>query len=129
MANKPNYIDPNVASVEVTIDGQTYRLAFTFGALATAESLLRKAGHVCNLLKALDFNSLAASDIVPLLYAAMLHFQPKTAIEDVTSMVSFHNLGDIIQGLRDAFIASMAVAEKKDESVQAEQNSPMPSNG
>lgn len=128
MANKPSYIDPNVANVEVTIDGQTYKLAFTFGALATAESLLRKAGHVVNLLKALDFNSLGASDIVPLLYAAMLHFQPKTTVEDVTSMVSFQNLGDIIQGLRDAFIACMAVTEKKDESVP-EQNSATPSNG
>jgi len=115
MAKTP-YVNPTVTYTPLKMDSGTHQLCFTFGALATAESLLRKAGHPdVNLLRSFDFSSLGASDIAPLLYAAMLSHRPKVAYDEVVSWISLENIGSIVEALLQAYVLSLAEPEKNVE--------------
>jgi hypothetical protein len=104
-------VDPTLPKVEIMLDGKSYFLCFTFGALALAEAKLRAAGTPANLLHALDLTSMDASKIVPLLYAAMITHQSDITPEKAANLVTMRNLGAIFSGITDAYIASLADPE------------------
>jgi hypothetical protein len=101
-------VDPTLPKVEITLGGKKYFLCFDFGALALAEAKLRDAGVECNLLECLDLTSLDATRIVPLLYGAVLAYQPAMAFEEVKSLVTMRNLGAIFEGIVNAYKESLA---------------------
>ncbi|HET9087140.1 MAG TPA: hypothetical protein VFN53_06445 [Acidobacteriaceae bacterium] len=119
--SKAKYSDPTVETVALKLNGGEYELCFTFGALATAESYLRRMGHAdINMLRSFDFSGLGASDIAPLLFAAMLPKQPKTKYEDVAALVSFKSFEAILEALTQAYVKSMAEPEKNEVSEHAD---------
>jgi hypothetical protein len=101
-------IDPTLPKIEIKLGKDSYFLCFTFGALALAQKNLRAIGIGCNLLHALDLSNLDASQLVPLLYAALISHQPKISIDKVISLVSIKNLGMIFEGIAQAYGASLA---------------------
>lgn len=100
--------NPVLPRTPITLSGQQYDLCFTFDALRTAESELRKLGVKANLLHALDLSNLDASSLVYLLYAAMITFQPETTPEDAAKLVNMRNMGAIFEGVAAAYAASLA---------------------
>jgi len=107
-------VDPTLPKIPLVLDGETYHLCFTFGALALAEAKLRAVGVQANLLKALDLSSLDASHFVPLLYAAMITERPDIKFDKVASLVTFSNLGDIFTAITLAYGESLAEPKKDD---------------
>jgi hypothetical protein len=107
-------VDPTLPKTDIKLDGKTYFMCFTFGALALAQSKLRAQGIVVNLLHALDLSSLDAERVVPLLYAALITHQPDISIEAVAKMVSMRNLGNIFEGIATAYAASLAEPTPED---------------
>ena len=105
-------IDPTLPTVPLMLDGQEHQLCFTFGALALAESKLRKIGIRVNLLHALDLSNLDASTLVPLLYSALITHEPEITIEGVAKMVTFKTLPAIFDAIGNAYAASLAEADK-----------------
>ncbi len=105
------YVDPTMPGVALILGNETYKLCFTFGALATAEAELRKAGRIVNMLHSFDFRNMGASDIAPLVYAGLLHYHPQMSMEKVESLVNIRNLGDILGALILAY--EQAVGEPK----------------
>lgn len=104
-------IDPTLPKVTLTLGAETLYLCFTFAALATAEAKLRQAGITVNLLHALDLSNMDAERVVPLLYAALITYQPSIAPEDVAKLVTFRNLGSIFEAIAKAYGESLADPE------------------
>jgi len=94
--------------VELTLGGETYHLCFTFDALALAEANLRKLGVEVNMLQALDFNTLDATKLSALLYAAMVTHEPSITPKFAASLIKFRNIGKIRESLAFAFVAALA---------------------
>ncbi|MCU1251531.1 MAG: hypothetical protein JWQ49_4560 [Edaphobacter sp.] len=115
-------IDPTLPKIEIKLGKETFFLCFTFGALALAQKNLRSIGVDCNLLHALDLSSLDASQLVPLLYAAMISHQPKISVDKVISLVTIENLGLIFDGIAHAYGASLA--DPSPEDVKPDPNQP-----
>jgi hypothetical protein len=115
-------IDPTLPKIEIKLGKETYFLCFTFGALALAQKNLRSVGVECNLLHALDLSSMDASQVVPLLYAALISHQPKITLDKVASLVTFKNLGMIFEGIAQAYGASLA--DPSPEDVKPDPNQP-----
>jgi hypothetical protein len=101
-------VDPTLPKVEITLGGKKYFLCFTFGALALAQSKMTAAGIKCNVLHALDLTSLDATQIIPLLYAALSDHQPDMTFEQVAALVTMRNLGTIFEGIANAYKESLA---------------------
>ncbi len=106
-------IDPTLPKVELILDGEPYYLCFNFGAFALAQAHFRKIGIECNLLHALDLSNMDATQLVPLLYAALITFKPGIPFEKVASLVTFRNIGSIFEGIAKAYAASLADPEDK----------------
>jgi hypothetical protein len=116
-------IDPTLPKVEITLDEKKYYLCFTFRALALAQAELKKIGVDCNLLHALDLSSMDALKLVPLLYAALISHQPKITFEEVMDLVSFKNMGNIFNGIAQAYGDSLA--EPSDNDVKPDPDQPV----
>ena len=107
-------IDPTLPKVPITLGAETFYLCFTFAALATAEARLRQAGITVNLLHALDLSNMDAERVVPLLYAALISYQPDITPEGVAKLVTFRNLGSIFEGVARAYGESLAEPTAED---------------
>src|ERR1700730_3720240 len=107
-------IDPTLPKLDINLGKEGVFLCFTFGALALAQKNLRSIGVDCNLLHALDLSGLDASQLVPLLYAALISHQPKISIDKVVSLVTIKNLGMIFDGIAHAYGASLADPSPED---------------
>jgi hypothetical protein len=108
-------VDPTLPKVELTLAKQTYHLCFTFDALAVAESEFRKRGIKVNLIEALDLSSLGASQMAPLLYAALITHDPEITIDQVSKLVTFRDLAKIFNAIIKAYEASLAEPDKDDK--------------
>lgn len=107
VANVPG-VDPTLPRVPVELNGETYFLVFTFGALAIAASELRKLGVEVNLLHSLDLSTFDADKVIPLLYAALITHQRDITLEKVTKLVTLHNLGSVFAAIVKAYTESLA---------------------
>jgi hypothetical protein len=117
-------IDPTLPKIAIKLGKETYYLAFTFGALATAEARLRDIGMSVNLLQALDLSNMDAMKLVPLLYAALLSHQPKITPDKVTSLVTIKNLGSIFEGIAQAYGASLADPDETEKDEKSGEDQP-----
>jgi hypothetical protein len=114
VAKRPG-VDPTLPRVPLTVNGETYFLCFTFGALALAQS---------KLIHALDLSTLDPSMVVPLLYASLITHSPDITIDEVSEMVTIRNLGVIFDGIATAYAASLAPPSdvKENPTQQPDQN-------
>jgi hypothetical protein len=58
---------------------------------------------------------LDAGTVVPLLFAALLKHQPSITPEAVANIVTFKNLGAILDSVGNAYVQSLADPEKDDK--------------
>jgi hypothetical protein len=102
--------DPNIQFAKLKLNGQEYKLAYSFNAIAEAESI---AG--CNLLAGLEnLSSLSALQLRGLLYAglAVANLKPRISLEEAGAMIRLDTIGPITSALAEAYVLSMP--EKKD---------------
>jgi len=107
--------DPTVRFSKLEIAGKTYRLAYSFNAIAEAEHV---AG--CNLLEGLDsLQELTALQFRGLLYAALSVAQPEVTIEQAGNLVGLDTESRMVvaSALAEAFRLSMP--DKKADPLKA----------
>ncbi len=119
VANTP--ADPTLPKTKLTLHGEDYWLCYDFNALATAESLTG-----LNMLDSMTFQNIGVNKIRALLFAAMLKFQPKITLEQVTSLMPHPAaLGEyvhIVETLAKAYFGANnveGVVENESPNVQA----------
>ena len=112
VAGRPG-LDPTLPLVEITLGDKTFNLCFTFTAFSVAATTLRARGIQCNLLQSLDLSTVDADRVGPLLYAAMLTQHPTITIEQVEALITFPELGNIVEKIVEAYSASLADPVKK----------------
>jgi hypothetical protein len=95
--------DPTIEFADLKLAGKTYRLVYSFNAIAEAEHV---AG--CNLLAGLEsLRDLTALQLRGLLYAAMSVADPKITIEQAGSLVRLDTIEPITEALGKAYQLSM----------------------
>jgi len=103
--------DPTVKFTTLTVDGEEYKLAYSFNSLAVAEA---DAG--CNLLMGLaSFNNLSAVQLRGLLFAALLIAHPEITVDEAGSLIRIDTLLDVTRALGDAYSLSMPEQKKTEE--------------
>jgi hypothetical protein len=107
VANTPG-LDPVLPDVILRLGGVDRHLVFDFNAIVQAE----KASGL-NLLKAM-FSDMTAEHLRGLLWAAMLRETPTITIDEVGSMITFLNMGEIHAAIVAAWMASVRDADKDD---------------
>jgi len=104
--------DPLLPRTPIEIDGKTYDLCFTIGALAEAKSRLRKAGVEINLLQSINFSDMDADVIPPLFFAALLPFQPEMTQEKAYALVTLQTIVPIYQALANAYLRAWGTKDE-----------------
>jgi hypothetical protein len=105
--------DPTLPKTPVTISGKEYNLCFALGALAEAETAIRREGHPCNVLVALPELNLA--NVRNLFPAALRTFHPEISYEKAVKMVTIHNVFAIANGVASAWTESIPEPEADPE--------------
>lgn len=114
---RPSQADPLTPSqyAALEIDGQSYKLAYDFNAIAEAEEA---AG--CNLLHGISatlLNTMTAAQLRGLLYASLRRAQPNMTIAGAGSMIRLDTMPTIIEKISEAFALSMP--RKKENPTEA----------
>lgn len=110
--------DPTLRFAKVGVNGKTYKLAFSFNAIALAE-----AHSGANLLAGIEnLMSLSASQFRGLLYAAITTAHPKMTLQDTGNLITFTTLGSLKDALAEAYVLSMPDPVKEDD----KPNPPLP---
>lgn len=108
--------DPTIHFSELVVDGETYRLAYSFNSIALAE---REAG--CNLLAGLEgLGNLSAIQLRGLLWAAMKVAAPDIPIERAAALIRLDTMQSVTEALAKAYNLSMPEKKAEDPS-EAEQ--------
>ena len=107
VAGNPAF-DPTLPDVSIVLKGETFHLAFDYGALATAERKLSDVGVKCNLLEALDLRSIGAERLPIVFFASLVKAHPSMTYEKASSLITMKNYADIFAKVVEAFVASMA---------------------
>lgn len=110
-------LNPTVRFVDLTIKGETYKLALDFNAIAEAEPACG-----VNLFQALDWGNANAAQWRGILWAAMLKAQPTTTLRQAGVLVNtllFEKDG--LTKLRDALAATFAASNPDPDPQQPEQ--------
>ena len=104
--------DATLPKTPVEIDGRTYQLCFTLGALSEAETsinaeLARQGSEErVNLLLALPSGNLASTRIV--FAAAVRTFHPELSFDEARDLLTFEDLYTVALKVRDAWNESRA---------------------
>lgn len=93
-------IDPTLPFTEITLDGATYKMCFDFGAIATVEAELRRAGKPVSLLQ--SSWELGMLDLQLLFAASLRPFHPDLDFEAAKRLVNWRNVDQIIVKIRQA---------------------------
>ena len=102
--------DPLIQFSTLEINGETYRLAYSFNAIALAESV---AG--CNLLEGLrNLSNLSASQLRGLFYAALSVANPKITLEEAGALIAVDGTVQITDAVVEAYILSMPKKKEPD---------------
>jgi hypothetical protein len=108
-------LDPTIQFARLEIDGLSYKLAWSFNAIAEAESV---AG--CNLLSGLEnLSALSALQFRGLFYAALSVAQPAMSIEKAGRLVRLDTKGPIANALAEAYQLSMPDKEQDPPEAEA----------
>jgi hypothetical protein len=95
--------DPTIQFATLELDGEKFKLAYDFNAIALAESV---AG--CNLFDGLQsLRDLNARQLRGLFYAALLKAQPAMTIDRAGAMVKLHTINPITDAIGTAYRLSM----------------------
>jgi len=101
-------LDPTIQFATLTIDDQTYKLAYSFNAIALAE-----AASGANLLRGLEsLSDLTALQLRGLLYAAMTVARPETTIEEAGALIRLDTIGIVTTALGEAYMLSLPESKK-----------------
>jgi hypothetical protein len=96
-------LDPTIQFATLTIDGELYKLVYSFNAIAKAEGVTG-----CNLLNGLlSLESLSAVHLIGLLYAALSVAHPDMTVEKAGELVRLDTISSITQALAEAYALSM----------------------
>jgi hypothetical protein len=111
--------DPTIKFATVEIDGDKYKLAYSFNAIAEAEAM---AG--CNLLQGMQtLQDLSATQLRGLFYAALSVARPSMTIEEAGKLLRFDTMPAITNAIADAYILSMP---KKEEPAEGSEKNEAP---
>jgi hypothetical protein len=106
--------DPTLQFADLEIDDKTYKLAYSFQAIAEAEHL---AG--CNLLSGLDnLQELSARQLRGLFFAALSIAQPKITIEQSTALIRLDTTYSIRLALAKAY--NLSIPDKSTDPPEAD---------
>jgi hypothetical protein len=109
--------DPTISFAALDLEGKTYKLAYSFNALAAAEAAAK-----CNLLAGLEnLRDLSAVQLRGLLYAALSVAHPRMTVEDAGLMIHPfttparpETITPITRALAEAYGLSMPEDKKPD---------------
>jgi hypothetical protein len=112
--------DPTIRFATLELEGQTYKLAYSFNAVAEAELVAK-----CNLLSGLEnLHELSAIQLRGLLYAALSVAQPEITLSQAGEMIHpfttparAETITPISRALAEAYGLSMP--EKKEDPPEA----------
>jgi hypothetical protein len=105
-------IDPTLPFTEIEILGKTYKMCFTFRALAKADARLREQGVASNLLRMLPNMTFETIPIV--LAAGLATFHPKLTFEDVVDLIDYDTVWTIRDKMIDAWVDAFPKRTKDD---------------
>jgi len=102
--------DPLIQFSTLEINGETYKLAYSFNAIAIAESV-----SGANLLEGLrNLTNLTASQLRGLFYAALSVADPKITIEQAGALIAVDATHSITDAIVEAYILSMPKKKEPD---------------
>jgi hypothetical protein len=102
--------DPTIQFAKLELDGETYKLAYSFNAIALAESV-----SGCNLLEGLrNLSNLSAGQLRGLFYAALSVADPKITIEQAGALIAVDATHSITDAIVEAYILSMPKKKEQD---------------
>lgn len=87
---------------ELTLDEKTYKLAFSYNAIAKAESVAK-----VNLMNSLHLSDLDVNQFRATLYAALSVAHPKMTIEQAGELIKIDTFSEIRSALLQAWSKSM----------------------
>lgn len=99
--------DPLVRFATVELGGETYKLAFDFNAIATAETV---AG--VNLLQAIDLSGMTANQYRGMFYAALMKAHPEMTLAGAGQLITLPNIKRITDGILQAWRLAMPSPEE-----------------
>jgi hypothetical protein len=103
---------------EIVIEGNTYKMCFSFAALAMAEISLRNQGYDVNLLQGLIVRTFATLRV---LFAASLHvYHPELLFEATMDWLTPYNAHEVLLAVNKAWALS------HDDGSKEEKNPPEP---
>lgn len=94
---------------DLQVGDNTYKLCFTFGALAEAKRLLRREGVQVNLLLSLDSLDVDVDTMRPLLYAALRTHHPDVSYLAASDMVTLRNAASVFTAICRAYQESVRI--------------------
>lgn len=98
---------PVVKFHTVELNGDLFRLAFDFNAIATAESI---AG--VNLLQVLDLQGMSALQYRAMFYAALIKAHPDMTLANAGALVTLATMGRITDAMMEAWRASIGLEDE-----------------
>ena len=102
--------DPVVEFAKVEIDGETYRLAYDFNAIAEAEKLAD--ANLLHGIAGLLGKGANAAQIRGLLYAALRKAHPKLTLAQAGALIRIDTIPDIYDAIEAAYRLSLPEAKK-----------------
>jgi len=100
--------DKAIPYVDFEIGGKTRRLLFSWEAICRYEIETGKSVLVPGAME-----NLRGYDWTVLLWASLLHDDPKLTLKEVTGWVTFENVSPVINAVTDAMLKARAPDEKK----------------
>lgn len=110
MPSKTVTADPTMEFVTLKLKGHSYKLIYSFNALAEAESLTG-----LNMFQGLDLNAITAQQLRAMLWAALSVAHPQMTIEDAGNLLTGPiECAKALKAVSDAWMASMPTPEPED---------------
>lgn len=110
-----NVRDTLAPSAELKIGDETYRLSFTYDAIAEAKRELLRYGVRCNLLLSLDSYDIDALELRALFYAATRLHHPELSYEQVKGLLTMQNYGSVFEAILKAYVVAMKPPQEQEE--------------
>lgn len=99
--------DATMPTVDVTIHGGEYHLAFTFAALSLAKKALVKQGVLANILIGCDIRSLDIDTLPVMLFAALITAHPEITYKQVESLLDMKTHVVLADAVVHAYLLSI----------------------
>lgn len=116
--------DPVIEFAALEIDGEQYKLAWDFNAIAEAEKIT--GANLMHGIAVVMLNGMNAQQFRGLFYAALKLAHPKTTLESAGKLIRIDTMPDIRNALISAWNASLPEAKKiaEDPTAGGEESAP-----